>query len=254
MPQPIQLHLRSARSSADRQFRRRLRAGLSGQLPAVSRCVRALSRICESPCTPAARLSNGSTPIIRNISTGWPGMWPAGRIEIIGGAFYEPILAMIPSRDRVGQIRSYQPLARRIGWAPRSAACGFPSGSGNRAWPAIWSPPGSNTRSSTIRISRTPASTPNELHGYFLTEDEGQLLRVFPGSERLRYVIPFAAPHETIDYLRGLSRTASGRGRRVRRRRREIRRLARNEAARFRSRLAAAVFRPAGRRTRTGSR
>src|SRR5262245_45784 len=25
----------------------------------------------------------------------------AGRIEIIGGAFYEPILAMIPSRDRV---------------------------------------------------------------------------------------------------------------------------------------------------------
>src|SRR5271170_8256730 len=30
-----------------------------------------------------------------------------GRIEIIGGAFYEPILAMIPSRDRIGQIRSY---------------------------------------------------------------------------------------------------------------------------------------------------
>src|SRR3990172_8080990 len=30
-----------------------------------------------------------------------------GRIEILGGAFYEPILSMIPSRDRVGQIRSY---------------------------------------------------------------------------------------------------------------------------------------------------
>ncbi|MEX0585976.1 MAG: alpha-amylase, partial [Pirellulales bacterium] len=30
-----------------------------------------------------------------------------GRIEIVGGAFYEPILTMIPSRDRIGQIRAY---------------------------------------------------------------------------------------------------------------------------------------------------
>src|SRR5262249_37836212 len=27
-----------------------------------------------------------------------------GRVEIIGGAFYEPILPMLPHRDRVGQI------------------------------------------------------------------------------------------------------------------------------------------------------
>ena len=31
----------------------------------------------------------------------------AGRIEIIGGPFYEPILTMIPTRDRVGQIRKF---------------------------------------------------------------------------------------------------------------------------------------------------
>ena len=31
----------------------------------------------------------------------------AGRIEIVGGAYYEPILTMIPSRDRVGQISRY---------------------------------------------------------------------------------------------------------------------------------------------------
>ena len=30
-----------------------------------------------------------------------------GRVEMLGGAFYEPILALIPGRDRVGQIRSY---------------------------------------------------------------------------------------------------------------------------------------------------
>ena len=48
-----------------------------------------------------------------------------GRIEIVGGAFYEPILTMIPSRDRVGQISSYSEWLRtrlqaRIGgmWIP----------------------------------------------------------------------------------------------------------------------------------------
>ena len=49
----------------------------------------------------------------------------AGRIEIIGGAFFEPILAMIPRRDRVGQIGSYTRwLEERLGatirgmWVP----------------------------------------------------------------------------------------------------------------------------------------
>jgi len=31
----------------------------------------------------------------------------AGRIEIVGGPFYEPILTMLPSRDRIGQITKY---------------------------------------------------------------------------------------------------------------------------------------------------
>ncbi|MEX0978577.1 MAG: alpha-amylase, partial [Pirellulales bacterium] len=39
----------------------------------------------------------------------------AGRIEIIGGAFYEPILSMIPRHDRVGQIQSFtRRLERRF--------------------------------------------------------------------------------------------------------------------------------------------
>jgi len=34
-----------------------------------------------------------------------------------------------------------------------------------------------------------------------VTEDDGRVLAVFPGSERLRYTIPFADPQQTIDYL-----------------------------------------------------
>ena len=40
----------------------------------------------------------------------------AGRVEIIGGAFYEPILTMIPSRDRIGQNTSFSSwLEARLG-------------------------------------------------------------------------------------------------------------------------------------------
>ena len=50
----------------------------------------------------------------------------------------------------------------------------------------------------------------DQLHGYYLTEDDGHLLRVFPGSERLRYAIPFAAPQATIDYLAELAARQPG--------------------------------------------
>ena len=44
------------------------------------------------------------------------GLVASGRVEIVGGAFFEPILAMIPSRDRVGQITNYTEwLQQRLG-------------------------------------------------------------------------------------------------------------------------------------------
>ena len=35
------------------------------------------------------------------------GMVEAGRVEILGGGYFEPIMTMIPHRDRVGQIRDF---------------------------------------------------------------------------------------------------------------------------------------------------
>lgn len=128
----------------------------------------------------------------------------AGRIEIVGGAFYEPILTMIPSRDRVGQIREYTRwLESRLGaeirgmWIPE------------RVWEQQLA---SDLREAEIEYTllddfhfKNAGLNDDQLHGYYLTEDDGEVLRVFPGSERLRYLIPFAAPHETIDYLRHIA-------------------------------------------------
>ncbi|HET6881212.1 MAG TPA: alpha-amylase/4-alpha-glucanotransferase domain-containing protein, partial [Pirellulales bacterium] len=44
----------------------------------------------------------------------------------------------------------------------------------------------------------------------YVTEDDGQLVAVFPGSERLRYLIPFASPQETIDHLQWIASQRPG--------------------------------------------
>lgn len=132
-----------------------------------------------------------------------------GRIEIVGGAYYEPILTMLSPRDRVGQITSYrQWLSERLGvqadgmWVPE------------RVWEQ------SLTRDlvdAGVRYTllddfhfKNAGLGEEQLYGYYVTEEDRRLLNVFPGSERLRYLIPFASPQETIDYLGSIAQRASG--------------------------------------------
>jgi alpha-amylase len=127
-----------------------------------------------------------------------------GRIEIIGGAFFEPILSMIPPRDRIGQIRSYtQWLEARLRckvrgmWIPER----------------VWEPTMvSDLVEANIHYTvlddfhfRNAGLSPELLDGYFISENDGQILAIFPGSERLRYTIPFAAPEATVDHLRSIA-------------------------------------------------
>ena len=128
----------------------------------------------------------------------------AERIEIIGGPFYEPILPMLPSRDRVGQIRRYTSYLNELFntdvqgmWMPE------------RVWE---SPLTTDIARAGISYTvlddyhfRAAGWAEEDLHGYFVTEDDGSVLRIFPGSEKLRYLIPFAAPQETIAYARSVA-------------------------------------------------
>lgn len=133
----------------------------------------------------------------------------AGRIEIVGGPQYEPILTMLPQRDRVGQIQTYGSwLERKFGTAPKG----------------MWTPERvweTGLTSSVVDAGigytvlddfhfRAAGVEADQLHGYYITEDDGRVLRIFPGSERLRYTIPFRPVHETMDYCRQISQQSPG--------------------------------------------
>lgn len=128
----------------------------------------------------------------------------SGRVEILGGGFFEPILTMIPYRDRVGQVRAYAEHLKEIfgksvrgAWVPE------------RVWEqhlvsALVEAGVEYTVLDDFHFERA-GLTDAELRGYYLTEDEGRLLKVFPNSERLRYVIPFHEPHAAYEYLKRLA-------------------------------------------------
>jgi len=123
-----------------------------------------------------------------------------GQIEILGGGFYEPILPMIPSHDCVGQIRTYtEYLEKRFDtrvrgmWVPE------------RVWEQNLV---SDIATAGIEYTvlddyhfKQAGLEEDRLFGYYLSEDEGRLIRIFPGSERMRYLVPFRNPEETIGYF-----------------------------------------------------
>ena len=128
----------------------------------------------------------------------------AGRLEILGGAFYEPILTAIPEADRLGQIRMMTEAVReRFGAEVRGM------------WLAerVWEPQLTASLAAAgvayvllddyhfVQSGLSPAEL---TAGPLQTEELGATVALFPISERLRYLIPFREPEETVALCREL--------------------------------------------------
>ena len=123
-----------------------------------------------------------------------------GQVEIMGGGFYEPILPMIPRRDRIGQIRTYRTYLEGL-FATKVRGMWVPE----RVWEQelVSDIVDAGTEYTVLDDYhfKQAGLEEHQLFGYYLSEDEGRLLRIFPGSERMRYLVPFRNPEETIQYF-----------------------------------------------------
>lgn len=137
------------------------------------------------------------------------GLITRGQAELLTGAYYEPILAAIPDEDKLGQIqRMTAYLRHRFGVQPRGM------------WLAerVWEPhlakaiaeAGVEYTILDDNHFRAAGLSDSALSGYFLTEEQGLTLALFPISQRLRYLIPFREPVETLTYLRERAAVAPG--------------------------------------------
>ena len=124
-----------------------------------------------------------------------------GQVEILGGGYYEPVLASLPERDRVGQLRRMADeldglfgrrpvgawLAERV-WEPDLPTSLVAAGYG---WTIL--------DDAHFRAAAIPEE---DLWGPYTTEDQGHLIRVFGTEQGLRYRIPFRDVDEVIEHLR----------------------------------------------------
>jgi alpha-amylase len=123
------------------------------------------------------------------------------QVEILGGGMFEPILASLPQRDRVGQlVRMREDVERRFGRAPTGA------------WLAerVWEP------SLPFELAsagyRYTVLDDNHLRGAFVpedgmwgtytTDDQGRSLTIFGSEKGLRYLIPWKPVDDLIEHLR----------------------------------------------------
>ncbi len=124
-----------------------------------------------------------------------------GQVEMIGGGFYEPILPVIPREDAVGQVRMMQErLRKRFGVEARGVWLA------ERVWepnlPSILAEAGVRFTLLDDTQFLYAGVSQDDIHGWWITEDAGRPLAVFPIDMQLRYFIPFRPPEETLEYFR----------------------------------------------------
>lgn len=128
----------------------------------------------------------------------------AGRAEIISGGFYEPIFPLIPDKDKHGQIKMMNGyVSRKFGCSPEGA------------WltERVWEPYLAKTFAQAgLKYTivddthfKSSGLTEKDMLGYFVTEEDGFKLNIFPINAKMRYFVPFRQPEESINYLRSLA-------------------------------------------------
>ncbi len=124
----------------------------------------------------------------------------AGRCELMSGGFYEPIFPLIPEGDRIAQIKHMNAyIKRHFGYETSGAWLT------ERVWEPVLAKSFALAGVNYTVVDDThfegAGLKEDQMHGYFVTEEEGYTLNIFPINSGLRYLIPFRMPEESEKYL-----------------------------------------------------
>ncbi|MFH1665373.1 MAG: alpha-amylase/4-alpha-glucanotransferase domain-containing protein [Candidatus Omnitrophota bacterium] len=134
------------------------------------------------------------------------GLIERGQIELLGGGCYEPVMVLIPERDRAGQLRMNNEILRALfGVSPRGVWLS------ERVW--------ESSLADTLSAAGAEYTIVDDHHilraGHrrekifkpCRTRGAKSSITLFPSLTRLRYSMPFRRPADTVDYIR---ETAAG--------------------------------------------
>ena len=127
-----------------------------------------------------------------------------GQVELFGAGETEPVLAVIPDKDRRAQLDSLSDkLEKKFGSRPHGAWLT------ERVWESTVIPALHDCGIDYVAVDDyhflCSGKEQRELNGFFTTEEDGKRLDLFPISEALRYRIPFTPAAETIRHLENMA-------------------------------------------------
>ncbi len=127
-----------------------------------------------------------------------------GQAELFGAGYTEPVLAAIPVRDRIGQIKRMSDcMEQSLGQRPQGAWLT------ERVWESNVVPPLADCGVKYVTVDDYHflcAGKENaELTGFYSTEEDGRRLDLYPISEALRYRLPFSPAEEAVHYIESLA-------------------------------------------------
>jgi 4-alpha-glucanotransferase len=128
-----------------------------------------------------------------------------GQLEILGGGFYEPILPVISDADKIGQLRKLQNTVQRLfGVTPKGIWLA------ERVWEPTLVKPIAEAGIEFVVLDgshfKMVGKTDQDMDGYFLSEDQGHTLKLFPIHDVIRDYIPFRSVDEVIGALLALNK------------------------------------------------
>ncbi|MGC8925735.1 MAG: alpha-amylase/4-alpha-glucanotransferase domain-containing protein [Calditerrivibrio sp.] len=126
-----------------------------------------------------------------------------GQVEFFSGGFYEPVLSAIPKRDRICQIKKLnQFIHNNFGQKPRGLWLT------ERVWDPSIIPDLAECGIEYIVVDDyhfiSIGFHKDSLYGYFVTEQDGVKMNIFPIDQKLRYIIPFKEPEDILSYTDGI--------------------------------------------------
>ncbi|MDI6641881.1 MAG: DUF1926 domain-containing protein, partial [Elusimicrobiota bacterium] len=122
------------------------------------------------------------------------------QVELLTGGYYEPIIPVLPDRDKIGQIKkltSY--LKSKFNFKSRGMWLA------ERVWethlPKILSTAAVEYTVLDDYHFISSGIPEEELTGYYITEEQGYTLKIFPINQKLRYYMPWKTVEDTMKYL-----------------------------------------------------
>lgn len=127
-----------------------------------------------------------------------------GQIEFFSGGFYEPILSAIPSQDRMDQVKKLNAyIQMHFYQTPRGLWLT------ERVWDSALVGDMKKCGIDYMVVDDyhfvSTGFEEKNLYGYYLTENGGEKIALFPINKTLRYLIPFKGVEGVVDYLNTFS-------------------------------------------------